>query len=75
MGTATVGIYWCGNLINSGVLTRTRHRPVLSWRLLCPVCGLDCTTTNCGHRDSFVADVTTEEVTAAALELLEAPHG
>src|SRR5690606_31490844 len=27
VGTPTVGIYWCGNLINAGPLTRARHRP------------------------------------------------
>ena len=35
-GAATVGIYWCGNLINAEPITRTRHRPHLSWRLDLP---------------------------------------
>src|SRR5690606_41400340 len=39
VGTPTVGIYWCGNLINAGPLTRARHRPLLSWTLACPACG------------------------------------
>src|SRR3712207_8868396 len=46
---ATVGIYWCGNLINAGPVTRARHRPALSWRLDCPVCGADCTRHRCDH--------------------------
>jgi len=37
--TATVSVYWCGNLINVGPLTRLRHRAHVSWRLDCPVCG------------------------------------
>jgi ADP-heptose:LPS heptosyltransferase len=66
---ATVGIYWCGNLINAGPLTRTRHRPAVSWRLDCPVCGTNCVTGSCRHDASFVADVAVDEVRASALDL------
>lgn len=69
VGTATVGIYWCFNLINSGPITRMRHRPFVSWNLLCPICGRDFSRTHCGHRLSAVADIPTEEVTTAALDL------
>ncbi len=81
VGTPTVGIYWCGNVINAGPLTRARHRPAISWRIHCPVCGVDCTAdawpartggTRCRHSESFTADVEVEEVAASALELLEA---
>jgi ADP-heptose:LPS heptosyltransferase len=71
--TRTVGIYWCFNLVNAGSLTRTLHRPQLSWRLECPVCGINCLAGHCDHQASFVADVPVEQVTAAALELLSAP--
>ena len=50
-GAATVGIYWCGNLINAEPITRTRHRPHLSWRLTCPVCGRNCIYDNCDHHE------------------------
>lgn len=70
VGSATVGIYWCGNLITAGPITRTRHRPAISWRLDCPVCGLNCTRNSCEHSASFVAEVSQEEVTASALELM-----
>jgi ADP-heptose:LPS heptosyltransferase len=69
VGAATAGIFWCFNLINCGPLTRSRHRPSASWRLTCPVCGIDCTQGRCVHRASFVADVPTEEVVASALDL------
>lgn len=69
VGTPTVGIFWCGNLINGGPLTRTRHRPFLSWRLDCPRCGANAIESPCEHRDSFVADVPVEDVTNAALDL------
>lgn len=72
VGASTVGIYWCFNLVNAGSLTRTRHRPLLSWRLECPVCGLNCLEGRCEHRDSFVADVSIEEVVAQAIDLLPA---
>jgi ADP-heptose:LPS heptosyltransferase len=70
VGCATVGIFWCGNLITAGPLSRDRHRPAISWRLHCPVCGVDCTRASCNHRDSFVADVPVQEVVDSALELL-----
>lgn len=76
VGTATVGIYWCGNLITAGPFTRALHRPLLAWQLTCPVCGRDCTKEGCDHRESFVADVPVDAVVTAAFELLEsAPVG
>ncbi len=72
VGTPTVGIYWCGNLVNAGPLTRARHRPLVSWQLDCAVCGLDCMQTpeRCPHDPSFVSAVPAEEVIAEALDLL-----
>jgi ADP-heptose:LPS heptosyltransferase len=72
VGVPTVGIYWCFNLINSAELTRTRHRPFSSWCLECPVCGTHCMRDKCPHQCSFVADVSEEDVSAAALEWLGA---
>jgi ADP-heptose:LPS heptosyltransferase len=70
VGCATVGIYWCGNLITAGPITRSRHRPAVSWRLNCPVCGVDCTHASCNHSNSFVDDVSLKEVTDSAIQLL-----
>ena len=72
VGAATVGIFWCFNLINWGPLTRSRHRPSVSWRLTCPVCGIDDTQGHCTHRASFVTDVSTAEVVASVLDLFAA---
>jgi ADP-heptose:LPS heptosyltransferase len=69
VGTATVGIYWCFNLVTAGILTRSYHRPVISWRLTCPICGIDRSRMSCDHRPSFVADIPTEEVIMAVLDL------
>lgn len=71
VGTATVGIYWCFNIINADPNTRTLHRPVVSWRLECPICGASQVGKNCDHKVSYVADVPAEEVTWHALDLLQ----
>lgn len=67
VGTPTVGIFWCGNVITFGPFTRSDHRVAIAWRIHCPVCG----SMECNHRDSFVFEVTTEEVTEMALDLLD----
>ncbi len=73
VGAATVGIYWAGNVINAGTLLRARHRPHLSWRMECPLCGRNTIYDPCDHRPSFVDKVKPEEVIASALELLALP--
>lgn len=72
VGTATVSIYWCGNLITAGPVTRMRHRPLVSWQLTCPICGVDARVGHCEHSDSFVATVPTEDVLEQALDLFAA---
>jgi len=79
VGAPTVGIYWVGNFMNGAPVDRTRHRPLVSWTLNCPECGLDCTRdlypargggSGCDHSPSFVADIPTVEVVDAAVQLL-----
>jgi ADP-heptose:LPS heptosyltransferase len=70
VGTPTVGLYWVGNLINGAPVDRARHRPLHSWTLLCPECGLDCTKGRCAHSPSFVADIPVADVVEAGRELL-----
>lgn len=69
-GTPTVGLFWCGNLINAGPFGRRRHRPLISWQLECPVCDTDCTAAACPHRPSFLLRIGVEEVREQALDLL-----
>ncbi len=71
VGTSTVGVFWCGNLVTGGPLRRARHRPILSWRLECPVCGVNTLLRRCSHDQTFVDDVAVEEVLAAAFDLLD----
>ncbi len=70
VGTPTVGIYWCGNVINAGSAFRTKHRPHLSWRLECPICGRNTIHDRCEHNPSFVDEVRVEEVVESALDVL-----
>ncbi len=69
VGTPTVGIFWCFNLVTAGLLTRSRHRPLVSWNVRCPACGTDRSQRPCDHRPSFVAAIPVEEVSTAALDL------
>jgi ADP-heptose:LPS heptosyltransferase len=75
LGTPTVGIYWFGNAVNAGSLSRARHRLQLAWTTHCPVCGVDATALTgerCAHDDSFVAGVPVAAVLADARALLGA---
>jgi ADP-heptose:LPS heptosyltransferase len=72
VGTATVGIYWCFNLIHGGAHTRARHRPVVSWQMECPICGANHARTYCACGASFVTKAPVADVRTAALELFTA---
>ncbi|WP_338091294.1 glycosyltransferase family 9 protein [Planosporangium flavigriseum] len=81
VGTRTVGLFWIGNMINAALPERGRHRPLISWTIHCPECGLDCTRdiypartggTGCRHAPSFIVDIPAVEVEAEALDLLAA---
>jgi ADP-heptose:LPS heptosyltransferase len=70
VGAKAVVIYWVGNLINAGPLSRRRVRPVISFRTQCLRCGRDCVTDPCNHSETFVGDVKVDRVIAEALDLL-----
>jgi ADP-heptose:LPS heptosyltransferase len=77
VNTPTVGIYWAPNLINWGPLSRSIHRPVISWNMACPFCGIIpnhpypfLPQNNCTHNVSFVRDITVGAVKEAVEELL-----
>ncbi|MER7367230.1 glycosyltransferase family 9 protein [Nonomuraea wenchangensis] len=73
VGAATIGLYWCGNLVNAGPLTRTRHRPLVSWIIACPRCGasgVDLRAARCPHDASWVAAISVDEVVEQAEDLL-----
>lgn len=68
--TPTVGLFWIGNLINAGPFSRSRHRPLTSWRMRCPVCGADASAGRCAHDPSFIAEIPVAAVRDAAADLL-----
>ncbi|GAA4578152.1 glycosyltransferase family 9 protein [Planotetraspora phitsanulokensis] len=69
-GTPTVGIFWCGDLISRGPLSRGMHRPLISWTVHCSGCG-GAGSLGCGHESaSWVADVTVDDVLEQAQDLL-----
>lgn len=74
VGTATVSIYWCGNVINAGPLSRDRHRVHISWTTHCPQCGRirvgEPFPPRCYDEISLVSDVRTQSVIRSAEELL-----
>jgi ADP-heptose:LPS heptosyltransferase len=72
VGVPSVGVYWVGNLLTAAPLMRARHRPVASFRIHCPVCGMANVDESCEHDASFVQDVPLDRVTDAALELARA---
>jgi ADP-heptose:LPS heptosyltransferase len=65
VGTPTVGIFWCGNMITAAPLARGRHHPVISWQLHCSLCGRNTIHDDCGHKVSFVSEVSVERVAEA----------
>ena len=72
VGTPSVGIYWIGNMINAGPLTRSRHRAIPSWQIACSQCGADMIYNQCDHAVSFVSGAAVDEVLYNALDLLGA---
>jgi len=75
IGTPNVAIFWCGNMMNWSHFGRARHRPIPSWTVICPLCGADMTghewsAGECPHNVCFVDQVTVDQVTDAALDLL-----
>jgi ADP-heptose:LPS heptosyltransferase len=79
VGPATVGLYWCGNAINAAPTVRTRHRPLMSWTVHCPVCGTDTSTAGfphrpgdgCAHRPSFLDQIPVVEVLEEVFDLID----
>lgn len=75
--TPTVATYWCGNVITSPPLSLSTNRTLLSWMIICPICGTNITgpdsgkkDTDCNHDVSFVDGISIEQVKTAAFDLL-----
>lgn len=72
IGTPTIGIYWAYNVLTAAPMTRANHRPLITWRMHCPLCGKDNAWARCKHQVSFVDDIQPESVLEAtnALNIL-----
>lgn len=79
VGATAVGLFWVGNVINFASPDRGRYRPLISWQIHCPRCGLDCTRdlypdrgggSGCAHDDSFMTDIPVSEVVAELTQLV-----
>lgn len=74
--TPSVGVFWCGNIINALPMTTSLNRNLLSWTLHCPLCNqssfdFDEENSDCKHDISFVAEIPVDEVMDAVNELIE----
>jgi ADP-heptose:LPS heptosyltransferase len=70
VGAPTVGLFWACNMINGVLPLRRRHRPLVSFRLHCVVCGADNIASVCEHEASLIGDIPVTDVLAAACDLL-----
>ncbi len=78
LGTPTVGVYWCGNMISTAPVGRAQHRCHVSWTTRCPECGISLVgepfPDRCCDSVSIVSAVPVGSVLASALELYEQAH-
>lgn len=78
VGTPTVSVYWCGNMVNAGPTVRHNHRAHISWTTHCPVCGISMVgepfPARCCDTVTCVSDVPVAHVLGSALELFEQAH-
>jgi ADP-heptose:LPS heptosyltransferase len=72
VGTRCVGIFWLTNLIQALPLRQSLLRAAMATRVTCPVCGAENVTTRCPHDESFVADVSVDEVVGLVRSILRA---
>jgi ADP-heptose:LPS heptosyltransferase len=70
LGVPSVGIFWLTNLVEGMPLHQSHLRAALSLQTRCAVCGQDNVSTRCPHDDSFVAEVSVDEVQRLAQSLL-----
>ncbi len=75
VGTPTVGLFWCGNVINAGPFGRAVNRVLIGWTVHCPVCGAALTDggggPDCGHDESWVDGIAADVVFHDVCDLLQ----
>jgi ADP-heptose:LPS heptosyltransferase len=75
IGTPTVSIYWCGNMVSTAPVSRRTNRVHISWVTDCPVCTISLVgepfPRRCCDTVSCVATVPVDVVLASIVELLD----
>lgn len=70
IGTPAVGIFWHTNLVDGAPLRPGLLRAAVSAQVRCTVCGADNRGSRCPHQESFVDDISVDEVLGLALSQL-----
>lgn len=71
IGTPALGIFWHTNLVDGAPLRPSLMRAAVSAQVRCSVCGVDNRASRCAHQESFVRDVTVDQVLSLALSQLK----
>jgi ADP-heptose:LPS heptosyltransferase len=67
IGTPVVGVFWHTNLVDGAPLRPSLLRAAVSAQFRCTVCGADNRAARCVHQESFVGDISVDEVLCLAL--------
>jgi len=73
IGVPTVGLYWVGNFLTAGPLTRSRHRVRVAWATRCAGCGLGGSTVrmpDCPHEGTLLGEIPVAPVLADVRALM-----
>lgn len=70
IGTPAVGLFWHTNLVDGAPLRPGLLRAAVSAQVRCGVCGADNRAVRCPHQQSFLHDISVDEVLALALAQL-----
>jgi ADP-heptose:LPS heptosyltransferase len=71
IGTPAVGVFWHTNLVDGAPLRPSLLRAAVSAQTRCRTCGIDNRERRCAHQESFVDEVTVDQVRSLALGLLQ----
>lgn len=70
IGTPAVGLFWHTNLVDGAPLRPGLLRAAVSAQVKCSVCGADNRAFRCPHQESFLQDISVDEVLGLALAQL-----
>jgi ADP-heptose:LPS heptosyltransferase len=71
IGTPAVGLFWHTNLVDGAPLRPGLLRAAVSAQVRCSVCGADNRASRCPHQESFLHDISVDDVLALAFAQLQ----